>query len=113
MTAPARILTVAKIKQTVALYYELPVRMMTSHDRHRAFAWPRQIAMLLTRRMITRPCANPEKRAPIIYSDIAHLFDREESTVHHGIERAEHRIATDPDTARAVREITAVLELGE
>jgi chromosomal replication initiator protein len=39
--------------------------------------------------------------------------NRDHTTVIHAIRAVEHRIATDPETARAVRHLTAVLELGE
>jgi chromosomal replication initiator protein len=113
MTAPARILTVSAIQQTVARYYKLPVEKMTEADRHREFAWPRQMAMLLARRMISHPMADPNKRTPINYTDIGRRFNRDKTTIFHGIRRAEHRIATDPETARDFRHLTAVLELGE
>lgn len=94
---------VADIQRAVAKHYKIAPIDMVSSRRSREVAWPRQTAMYLA-----------AKLTPQSLPAIGRRFgNRDHTTVIHAIKAVEHRIATDPETARAVRHLTAVLEMGE
>lgn len=83
--------TFATIQKAVAEQYDVRLSDMTSADRHRSVAVPRQVAMFLCRRM-TR----------FSLPDIACAFGKTHATVLHACRLVESRIAADPDLGKRV-----------
>jgi len=71
---------IADIQRTVARYYGMSPAELTSRDRDRMFAHPRQVAMYLSRELTGHSL-------PVI----AHWFHRHHTTVIHGIREIEKR----------------------
>lgn len=75
-----------QIQELVAVSYGLHPNHMTSRDRVRHIAWPRQIAMYLTRELTHRSL-----------SSIADAFRKKDhTTVIHAIRTVERRMKDDP-----------------
>lgn len=79
---------VAFIQKMVAAYYHVTPEEMLSDRRSRTIAYPRQVAMYLSREMTT-------KSLPAI----GRCFGRDHTTVLHGIAAVEGRIAMDRTVA--------------
>lgn len=92
--APTKpLLMVAHIQATVAAYYRIPVREMTSARRHKEVSHPRQVAMYLAYE--TTPKSLP---------DIGHRFgNRDHTTVIHAIRAVQRRMIEDAEIAEDVR----------
>jgi len=83
-------MTIARIQTVVADYYGFDNEHMRSSDRHRRYAYPRQIAMLLARELTKASLP-----------DIGSRFGgKHHTTVIHGIRNAKSNIETDPDWRR-------------
>lgn len=84
--APARPkMMVAHIQATVAAYYGIKVQYMWSEQRGRDIAWPRQVAMYLSREM-----------TPMSLPSIGKRFGgRDHTTVMYGISAVERRMGLD------------------
>ena len=104
--APSRPLAmVAHIQATVAGYYGLRVTDIVSHRRDRAAAWPRQVAMYLSREL-----------TPKTLPAIAARFQRDHTTVIHGCRAVESRMANDVELRmdiEVLRERLRPVEKGE
>ncbi len=74
---PPRLL-IRTIQREVAAYYKLPLSYMTSRSNLRTHARPRQVAMYLAREL-----------TPHSLTVIGQWFDRDHSTVIHGIRQVE------------------------
>lgn len=79
-------LTVARIKEVVAGYYDIPLNSINSGRRSRAVARPRQVAMYLARELTL-------KSLP----DIGRIFNRDHTTVIHGCRQIERLKMIDGD----------------
>ncbi len=95
---------VRDIQLAVAQHYKLPLTVIASEDHYgmRKAEWshPRQLAMLLSRKMTKHSKTR-----------IGHLFSRDHSTIIHGIHAARRRCLADNKQLKALFEIRAsVLE---
>jgi len=79
-------LMVTHIQALVAAYYRLPYRSMTSAQRSREFARPRQVAMYLAAELT--PKSLPE---------IGKRFNRDHTTIIHGIRTVQRLMLADPE----------------
>jgi chromosomal replication initiator protein len=87
-----------QIQELVALSYGIHPRLMTS--RSRTHAWPRQVAMYLTRELTKRSLPS-----------IGEAFgNRHHTTVLHAIRTVERRMKTDPFDNADVLALRKVLE---
>ena len=87
-------MTIHDIQTLVCCAFGISQLDLLSRRRGRVQARPRQVAMWLARH--ATPCSLPE---------IGRAFDRDHTTVMHGIERVEARMAEDPGFAATVREL--------
>jgi chromosomal replication initiator protein len=91
--------TVERIQEVVAEVFGLTRDELVSPSRTARVAWPRQVAMYLSRE-------HTHETLPAIG---ARFGGRDHSTVLHACKRAANRIGTDPDAYDAVATITARL----
>jgi chromosomal replication initiator protein len=77
---------IARIQATVALSYAIRVEHMKSPCRWRRVAWPRQVAMYLTRELT-------HHSLPMIGH---HFGERDHTTVLHAIRAVQRRMVADP-----------------
>ena len=91
-----REMLVADIQRGVADYYGLHPNAMLS--TRRMWAYERQIAMFLASELTTKSLVQ-----------IGRQFSRDHTTVIHAIKAVQHRIATNPDTAREVNTLRGKL----
>lgn len=84
-------LLVAHIQATVAAYYKISVRHMTSDRRDWEFSHPRQVAMYLAAEL-----------TPKSYPDIGRLFHRDHSTVIFAEKAVQLRMCKHPEIAADV-----------
>lgn len=92
-------LTVQQVIEKVAAYYRLSVEALCSASRSRSVAFPRQIAMYLSR-------TETDASFPQIG---AQLGDRDHTTIMHGFEKIRSLLETDANLRRELLEIKAVL----
>lgn len=85
-------LFVSHIQATVAAYYGIPVRHMTSDRRDWEVSHPRQVAMYL--------CA---ELTPKSYPDLGRLFHRDHTTIIWAEKSVQRRMNADPEFAEDVR----------
>ncbi len=79
-------ITLDRILQAVSDHYDIPVRELTGRRRQRAIAWPRHVAMYLSRKSTAHSL--PE---------IGRAFGgRDHTTVMHGVAKIEAALVTDP-----------------
>jgi chromosomal replication initiator protein len=91
-------LTFDDIQRSVADYYNLRLADMTSKERPRSVAAPRQLAMYLSRKLT---------RASL--PEIAKAFDKTHATVVHACKTVQDRAQVDPELQSAIRDITRSL----
>ena len=91
-------LLVAHIQATVAAYYHIPVRMMTSDHRDWQVSHPRQVAMYFAAEL-----------TPKSYPDIGRRFNRDHSTVIFAIGAVQRRMLKDPEVAADIIALRARL----
>jgi chromosomal replication initiator protein len=84
-------LTVTDIQRRVARHYGLPIEIMRSPRRTKDIARPRQVAMYLAKNM-TR-CS---------WGQVARRFDRDHTTIIHGVRAVEERLRSDAELRRSV-----------
>ena len=99
-------LLIAHIQATVASYYEIPVRHMTSQRRDWEYSHPRQVAMYLATELTPKPLLEIGRR----------FGGRDHSTVHYAAKAVQRRIATDAELAadvEALRERLAPVDSGD
>jgi len=82
------------IKKSVADFYDIKFSDMSSKDRSRSLAAPRQIAMFLCRKLT---------RASL--PEIARSFDKTHATILHGCTAVQNRVQLEPDMLNSLREI--------
>jgi chromosomal replication initiator protein len=85
---PSRVPALSVIRSTVADYYGIHLKDMMSPRRARAVAYPRQMAMYLSKDLT-------DKSLPAI----GRMFDRDHTTVLHAVRAVEQRIVADQDVA--------------
>lgn len=88
-----------QIQELVALSYGVHPRIMTIASRDRAHAWPRQVAMYLTRQLTSRSLPS-----------IGMSFHRDHSTVLYAVRKVEALMKTDPFTVADVLALREALE---
>ncbi len=87
---PRSLVSVETVQQTVSQYFRLSVADLTSHRRVRALAFPRQVAMYLSRTL-----------ADASFMSIAEKFGgRDHSTVMYAVRMVEEKRAQDPTTGK-------------
>jgi chromosomal replication initiator protein len=91
--------TFATIQKAVAAQYDIRLSDMSSTDRHRSVAVPRQVAMYLCRRMTN-----------FSYPDIAAAFNKTHATVLHAFRLIENRVKTDPELGKRLELICEKLQ---
>lgn len=81
-------MTIRRIRETVAVFYDLPLQSLVSERRSREVARPRQIAMYLAKELTPKslPCIGRE-------------FNRDHTTVIHAIRQVERLRLIDGDIA--------------
>jgi len=95
-----RLVSVGEIQAAVALYFKLPVRVMSDGSRYREHARPRQVAMYLSRQL-----------TPMSLPEIGRRFGRRDhTTVIHAIRRIEKLMAEGSEIALAVLTLKKELE---
>jgi chromosomal replication initiator protein len=88
--------SIAEIQRAVASYFGIQRYEMVSARRSRKVAWPRQVAMYLTRDL-----------TPFSFPHIGrHFGRRDHTTIMHGVACVEARIGVDPMLALAVEKLT-------
>jgi chromosomal replication initiator protein len=96
---PRPIIAVETIQQLVSQHFRVSVEDLTSHHRARTVAFPRQVAMYLSRTM-----------ANASFISIAEKFGgRDHSTVMYAVRTVEAKGAQDPATAHLLRTLEAQL----
>lgn len=95
-------LLVAHIQATVAAYYGIDIRRMTSNHRDRTFCRPRQIAMYLAVEM-----------TPKSYPEVGRRFNRDHTTVIHAVRSVQKRMAEDAEVAEDIRILRERLQPAE
>lgn len=91
-------LSIDEIQQSVAKFYNVSIKDILSSERTQGLVTPRQVAMFISRKLTTKSL--PE---------IADAFHKNHSTVHHGAQTIQDRLAVEPDLRKAVNEIVASL----
>lgn len=84
-------LTVKRIQDVVSSYYHITPHEMTSERQAREVVIPRHVAMYLARQMTFKSLPS-----------IGRLFNRDHTTVMHGIRRVKGMMADSPDFAMDV-----------
>jgi chromosomal replication initiator protein len=94
-------LSVGRIQAIVASHYQLAVSDLVSSSRAANVAWPRQVAIYLTRELTSTPLQT-----------IGHAFGgRNHATVLHACKRVSQRLAGDQRAGTEVQELkTTILE---
>ncbi|MBP5319526.1 MAG: chromosomal replication initiator protein DnaA [Kiritimatiellae bacterium] len=87
-----------EIQRAVAEHYDIRMNDMSSKQRPRSVAGPRQIAMFLCRKLT---------RASL--PDIAKAFDKTHATVLHACKAVQDRMQTEPELSEGIREIVRKL----
>ncbi|MEA2161567.1 MAG: chromosomal replication initiator protein [Solirubrobacteraceae bacterium] len=96
-------LSIEKIQSCVASYYEVTVDELVSPSRAARVAWPRQVAIHLTRELTTASLQG-----------IGDAFGgRNHATVLHACKRVSQRMMETPETTNDIRELTATIARGE
>lgn len=91
-------ISLASIQRTVAAFYDIRVADMSSKQRPRCIAVPRQVAMYLCRSL-----------TPSSLPDIAHAFDRTHATVMHACQTVKNRMDVDNDLKRQINDLATQL----
>lgn len=115
LAAPATVnirprLTIRRIQEVTAIFFDVPVETMTAKDRKRAVARPRQVAMYLARTMLTYTDTTGRKIPVKSLPDIGNRFGhRDHTTVIHAIKTVERLRAADADFDVDVEKLEARL----
>ena len=94
----ADVIFVRDIKAAICREHNLPIEAMTSAERCRSRAWPRQEAMCLATRLTHHSTVR-----------LGQFFARDHSTVIVGVKHAEQRSREDPEVRNRLRRITLEL----
>jgi chromosomal replication initiator protein len=96
-------LGVSDVQRVVADYFEISVAELISPSRSSRVAWPRQLAIHLAREIT---------RAPL--QAIGEAFGgRNHGTVHYACARVSERLASDPNTAATIEELTQSIKTSQ
>lgn len=82
------------IQKTVANFYDIKLSDMSSKNRSRSLAAPRQVAMFICRKLT---------RASL--PEIARAFEKTHATIMHGCTTVQNRTQVEPDLIISIREI--------
>lgn len=99
--APLQVITIPLIQETVAGHFDLKVADMRSKKRSRHVAFPRQIAMYLSRELT-------DSSLPRIGEEFG---GRDHTTVMHACDKIKSESATDTNLAATLRELRSQLEV--
>jgi chromosomal replication initiator protein len=96
---PEKVITVETIQRTVADHYGIPEEAMKVRKRTSSLAFPRQIAMFLSRDLTN-----------LSYSEIGTRFGgRDHTTVMHACEKIGSASDDDPELRRTIQKLTSTL----
>lgn len=100
LTANTKKISSKLILQTVCEYYDLSEDEITSNKKNQRVAYPRQMAMYLTRRLMD-----------LSYKAIAEIYGKNDhTTVKHAYEKIENEIQTNPETKTVVDDLVTKLK---
>lgn len=86
-----RIIEINEIKSKVAAYYKIKAGDLTSPSREKCIAIPRQIAMYMAKTLTTKS-----------YPEIAKEFNRDHTTVIHGVKKVESLLKEDKNISEQI-----------
>jgi chromosomal replication initiator protein len=93
------VLTIEAIQETVAAYYELTVTELVSPSRSASVAWPRQLALHLSRQLTDGSLQS-----------IGRAFGgRNHATVLHACKRVSQRLADDQQAGKELADLSAII----
>lgn len=93
-------ITIPQIQKTVAATYKITIEQMVSKNNSRQFAFPRQVAMYLCKRLTNHS-----------YPEIGRAFGgKHHTTVIHSFEKIQALISTDSSLQRLLQEMSAGLQ---
>ncbi|MDQ5846028.1 MAG: chromosomal replication initiator protein DnaA [Acidobacteriota bacterium] len=93
-------ITIPQIQKTVAATYKITIEQMVSKNNSRQFAFPRQVAMYLCKRLTKHS-----------YPEIGRAFGgKHHTTVIHSFEKIQALTSTDSSLQRLLQEMSAVLQ---
>jgi chromosomal replication initiator protein len=95
----AKVITVDKIQNTVANFFNIPLAEMLSQRRSRPLARPRQIAMYLTKKMTTRSLPEIGRR----------FANRDHTTVIHAVKTIIKISEKDDEMKRNIEQLRSLL----
>jgi chromosomal replication initiator protein len=94
------VITIPQIQKTVAATYKITIEQMVSKNNSRQFAFPRQVAMYLCKRLTKHS-----------YPEIGRAFGgKHHTTVIHSFEKIRALTSTDAALQRFLQEMSAVLQ---
>ncbi|OPZ79458.1 MAG: Chromosomal replication initiator protein DnaA [Alphaproteobacteria bacterium ADurb.Bin438] len=93
-----RIISIAEIKSRVATFYKLRQVDIMSKSRQKGIAVPRQIAMYMSKTLTTKS-----------YPEIGREFDRDHTTILHGVRKIEALIKSDKNLLEQINTIRGTL----
>ncbi len=97
--SPDRVLAIDEVQAAVASYYEITVDELLSASRAANVAWPRQLAVHLTRELTAASL-----------QQIGQAFGgRNHATVLHACKRVSQQIATDPSARHDLEQLSAMI----
>ena len=95
LTQASHSLTVEAVQKEVASYFNVKMADLKSPKRHQAIAWPRQIAMYLSRKLVKSS-----------YPDLGQRFGgKDHTTVLSACRKIEKLVQSDPKTRHIVEEL--------
>lgn len=98
-TAASRVLTTEQIQRHVAEFYDIRLSDMTSKKRPRNIAFPRMVAMYLSRKLTNQS-----------FPAIGDAFSRNHATIVHAVSTIEDRMAGDEKLAQTLALLSRQLE---
>ena len=93
-----RIVSINEIKNKVAVFYKIKPADLTSPSREKCIAVPRQIAMYMAKTLTTKS-----------YPEIAREFNRDHTTVIHGVKKVETLLKEDKNVYEQINMIRGSL----
>ena len=96
-----RIITLDLIQEIVAQQYNISITDMSSKNRSKQIAYPRQIAMYLCRQL-----------TDLSLIKIANSFERDHSTVMHGVDKISKDMTSDDSFKDEINELISIIKNG-
>lgn len=92
-------ITIDLIKETVANYFKINVKDLSSKNRSSSISYPRQVAMYLCRNMLD--CA---------LGNIGQAFEKDHTTIMHGVKQIDKKIKTTDSVKKDVDTLRKLIE---